>query len=148
MAKPNCLPVPNTWTVPTWPPDVWPHEEKKARTLIRFKKNELVRAGCLVRPGQRLVVLGPQYLGWLQKQSSRVDEFIIAPNRTRNANPVTADIGGDSGADESATPIEVPKRRCPLDPSGKAREFLARQEAGEQQSQKRGKKTVTSKVRE
>lgn len=45
-----------------------------------------MRAGCLVHSGQRLVILGPQYLGWLQKQSSRVDDFEIAPNRVRKAN--------------------------------------------------------------
>lgn len=48
--KANCLPVPNSWTVPTWPKDVWPHEEKKARTLIRLKKMSLCAPGVSYTP--------------------------------------------------------------------------------------------------
>jgi hypothetical protein len=75
--------VPHSWELKNWPANVWPHHGEKVRWLINSKRNELMKAGALVRPGRNLVVLGPQFLGWLQRQSNRVDGFAIAPNRDR-----------------------------------------------------------------
>jgi hypothetical protein len=92
MPTKECEKIPHSWELLDWPDQLWPHDGKQAvkkndagntipavhpkvRWLIESKKTELMKAGALVRPGRVLVVLGPQYLGWLQRQLKRVGDF-------------------------------------------------------------------------
>jgi|HubBroStandDraft_1064217.scaffolds.fasta_scaffold170997_2 hypothetical protein len=80
MPKIEVEKVPHSWELKNWPASVWPHGYEAVRWLIHSKKAELTRAGVLVRPSRNLVVIGAQYISWLQRQSSRVADFAIAPN--------------------------------------------------------------------
>ena len=75
MTRIACTQVPATWQIASWPQDVWPFTPSKARTVLRFNRDELTRCGALVRPGQQLVVMGAPYLSWLQKKSDRVNDY-------------------------------------------------------------------------
>jgi hypothetical protein len=90
MPKLEVEKIPHSWELKNWPANVWPHHGEKVKWLIISKKTELMKCGALVRPGRLLVVLGAQYLGWLQRQSSRVDDFDIAPNVARKAAQAVA----------------------------------------------------------
>lgn len=81
MAKTQATATPHSWSIETWPTPVYPHEAKRARYLVRTRRNELMAAGALVRVGRELVVLGDRYSRWLERQASRVPDFEIAPNR-------------------------------------------------------------------
>jgi hypothetical protein len=76
-------PVPHSWPIEDWPPNVYPCRASRGRYIVRAHRNELVAAGALTRIGRDLVVLGAGYSAWLAKQSSKVDGFEIAPNRVR-----------------------------------------------------------------
>lgn len=90
MSKFEVEKVPHSWELKNWPAHVWPHHGEKVRWLIRSKYTELSKEGALTRPGRTIVVLGAPYLSWLQRQSSRVDGFDIAPNVARKAAQVAA----------------------------------------------------------
>jgi hypothetical protein len=93
MSKNQVQNLPHSWELLDWPAQLWPHDGKpwfkkdettgelvpmvhpKVRWLVESKKKELMKSGALVRPGRTLVILGPQYLGWLQQQVGRVKEF-------------------------------------------------------------------------
>jgi hypothetical protein len=74
-----------SWSVNNWPHDVWPNSAAKARYVVRAHRESLILAGALSRVGRDLIILGNRYEKWLQKQSARVPDFSIAPNRTKEA---------------------------------------------------------------
>lgn len=85
MSKPKITaaqPAPHSWAIESWPPHVYPHSPGKGRYLVRCNRSALVAAGALTRVGRDLVLLGAPFSKWLESQSSRVDGFEIAPNRT------------------------------------------------------------------
>ena len=85
MAKTTVEKIPHSWTIEDWPAAVYPCRASRGRYIIRMHSSELVACGALTRVGRDLVVLGYGYAAWLQKQSGRVANFEIAPNRARSA---------------------------------------------------------------
>jgi hypothetical protein len=77
----NAERIPHSWSVEDWPTTVYPHRPSRGRYIVRAHRDELTTCGALTRIGRDLVVLGAGYAAWLQKQSSRVANFDIAPNR-------------------------------------------------------------------
>lgn len=73
------------WGKKTWPPEVWPHNLNRADYLIRTRRAELLAAGAICRVGREIVVIGPRYTRWLERQASRVPDFEIAPNKPTEA---------------------------------------------------------------
>lgn len=76
-------PVPHSWPITLWPPEVYPNDPSKGRYIVRAHRKELVAAGALTRIGRDLVVFGAGYSKWLAKQSGRVAGFEVAANRAR-----------------------------------------------------------------
>ncbi len=85
-----------SWSIDGWPAGVYPKpadaattdDEKAAiahriRWMIRAHRDELAKVGALVRVGRQLVILEVPFLSWLQSRSACVDDFGIAPNRSR-----------------------------------------------------------------
>ena len=77
--------LPSSWGISTWPTGVWPGDSARGRYVVRANKDELVAAGALVRVGRDLVIVGQNYASWLSKQSGRVHDFAIAPNKRQSA---------------------------------------------------------------
>jgi hypothetical protein len=73
--------VPHSWAMDEWPQTVYPHRSSRGKYICRAYRDELIAAGALTRIGRDLVVLGTGYSAWLSKQSSKVADFTIAPNR-------------------------------------------------------------------
>jgi hypothetical protein len=88
MAKTTAERIPHSWPIPSWPTSVYPCSESRGRYIVRMHREELKKAGALVRVGRDLVIFGAEYSAWLQKQAARVDGFEIAPNRARNEQQV------------------------------------------------------------
>jgi hypothetical protein len=76
--------TPHSWGIESWPADVYPHRPNRARYLISTHRDELMAVGALVRVGRELVVLGTRYTRWLERQASRVPDFEIAPNASKD----------------------------------------------------------------
>jgi hypothetical protein len=74
-----------SWAIADWPENVYPGTSSRARYLVRVHRAELLVAGALARVGRDLVIIGPRYERWLQRQAGRVPDFQIAPNRGRPA---------------------------------------------------------------
>lgn len=72
--------APHSWAVTDWPTQVYPHNASKGRYIVRAHRDDLLKAGALVRIGRDLVVLGAAYSRWLESQADRVNGFTIAPN--------------------------------------------------------------------
>lgn len=81
MANKPSSAIPHSWALGDWPATVYPGKESKARYIVRAHQDELVASGALTRVGRDLVVIGANYSAWLVKQSGRVSNFEIAPNR-------------------------------------------------------------------
>ena len=79
----NRYPVPHSWSLSTWPDDVWPHKTDRARYVVRANRSELLAAGVLTRVGRELVILGDRYGRWLQRKSVDVPGYEVAANRGR-----------------------------------------------------------------
>lgn len=77
--------IPYSWTINRWPDDVYPFDPKRARYFVRAHKDEMIRAGALVRVGRELVVIGDRFDRMLRKMSSRVDGYECAANKSRAA---------------------------------------------------------------
>lgn len=73
--EPTVAPIPHSWSVKNWPADVWPHDARRGAWLARSRRNELLEAGALIRPGRELVVLGAPYARFLQRQAEGVQNF-------------------------------------------------------------------------
>lgn len=81
-------PIPHSWSIGTWPTDVYPHDPERARYLVRANRNDLVAAGVLARVGREIVVLGQRYARWLERQSGAVPGFQCPANRAEKAPPI------------------------------------------------------------
>lgn len=79
-APATAAPLPHSWTVQQWPVSVFPCNAGKARYLVRVHRDELLKAGALVRIGRELVVFGEPFSRWLQRGASKVQNYRIAPN--------------------------------------------------------------------
>ena len=80
----NPLPVvPHSWSIADWPSNVYPNDPKRGRYLVREHKADLLASGVLVRVGRELVIMGPRYSRWLERQASRVPDFECAANAAR-----------------------------------------------------------------
>lgn len=71
-----------SWSIETWPEHVWPGSPIRARYLIRTHRDDLLRSGALARVGRELVILGPRFERWLQKQSANVPGYECPANRS------------------------------------------------------------------
>jgi hypothetical protein len=67
--------TPHSWELETWPLCVWPHDQKRARWILRAYRQELVAAGALTRIGKTLVVVGTNYTRWQTRRAKHVAEF-------------------------------------------------------------------------
>ena len=85
MPKKAATPIPHSWGIESWPPDVFPHDPARARYLYRKHRDDLLKAGAVARVGRTVVVFGSRYTRWLERQASRVPDYEIAPNRDQPA---------------------------------------------------------------
>jgi hypothetical protein len=67
--------VPRSWELNTWPPEIWPHNRKRASWIGRAYRKELIAAGAVTRVGQILVFIGAKYESWLERRAHHVVEF-------------------------------------------------------------------------
>jgi hypothetical protein len=81
MSKPKAAPLPHSWMVSDWPPDVAPNRTSAAKHWVRIHKAELIECGALCRVGRNLTILGEGYATFLARKLGRVDGYDIAPNR-------------------------------------------------------------------
>ena len=93
MANPKTTPIPHSWSLETWPREVYPCTTSRARYVIRVHRDELIRAGVLSRVGRELIVLGERYAKWLQLHTADVPGYQIAPNRPPQAGDSPATTG-------------------------------------------------------
>ena len=77
-------PVPHSWTIESWPADIFPRTASRARYVLRAHRDELTAAGALARVGRELVVIGARYAKWIELHTADVSGFEIAPNRDRS----------------------------------------------------------------
>jgi len=83
VSRSSSAAAPHSWSIADWPPSVYPNDSKRGRYLVREHKTDLLASGALSRVGRELVVLGPRYCRWLERQSSRVPDFECAANAAR-----------------------------------------------------------------
>jgi hypothetical protein len=69
---------PLSWSLNSWPADVFPNNTKRARHLVNAHRDALIAEGALSRPGREIVVLGDAYGRWLTKQAARVSGLGVA----------------------------------------------------------------------
>jgi hypothetical protein len=74
---------PHSWSLKTWPPDIYPNSPSKARYVLRAHKNELISEGALTRIGRELVVIGDPYVRWMQKRVAAVPGYECPANKDR-----------------------------------------------------------------
>jgi hypothetical protein len=82
------------WNFANWPEHVFPHDPQAGRHLCREHRDDLLRAGAIVRIGREIIVMGLPYYKWLQKHASRVLDFELPCNKPehkskRNNGPQT-----------------------------------------------------------
>lgn len=73
--------IPHSWSVNTWPADVYPHSPARARWLLRAHRDDLLAAKALSRVGREIVVIGRQYTKWLEQRVRAVSDFECPANR-------------------------------------------------------------------
>jgi hypothetical protein len=78
-----------SWSIDNWPPETWPNTVERARYVVRCYRSSLLEAGALSRVGREIIILGARYQRWLEKHSSNVPGYVIAPNAT---SPETTDV--------------------------------------------------------
>ncbi len=76
-------PLPNSWLVSEWPRDVVPNSQPSATHMVRQHRKELIACGALGRIGRNLVIFGQGYGLFLSRKADRVENYVIAPNRTK-----------------------------------------------------------------
>lgn len=74
---------PHSWSIEDWPAEIHPGTPTRARYLVRAHRASLISEGAIARVGRELVIIGERYACWLEKRTSAVPEFEIAPNRAR-----------------------------------------------------------------
>jgi hypothetical protein len=79
--------IPHSWDLAHWPPDVYPHSEKRAKYIVRAFRDELVLAGALARVGRELVVYGVNFDRWLQRKRTAVPGYSNGCVAARDAAP-------------------------------------------------------------
>ena len=67
--------TPRSWELKTWPPEIWPHTEKRAQWIGRAYRTELLDARAMTRVGLKLVFIGSKYESWLERRARHVVEF-------------------------------------------------------------------------
>ena len=65
--------LPHSWSIESWPSDVYPHGPKSARYLVRVNRDALIAAGALTRVGREIVILGAGYAKWLMQGDATTD---------------------------------------------------------------------------
>jgi hypothetical protein len=78
--------LPHSWSISSWPSEVWPHTVQKGRYFFRTNKNELIQEGVVARVGREVVFIGDRYHRYLQKRTSRVSGYECAANRPAHAS--------------------------------------------------------------
>lgn len=73
----------HSWSIKSWPADVYPNSSDKARYLVRANRDSLTREGALVRVGRELVIIGDRYSRWMQKKGSAVPGYECPANKGR-----------------------------------------------------------------
>ena len=82
--------IQHSWSISTWPTDVYPHDTERARYLVRAHRDELVAARAIARIGRELVILGEPYTKWLERQVSAVPGFECPANRSKGESDTAA----------------------------------------------------------
>jgi hypothetical protein len=72
--------IPHSWSINTWPADVYPHDPARARYLVRANRDNLLMAGALARVGRELVILGDRYAKWMERQAAAVPDYDCPAN--------------------------------------------------------------------
>jgi hypothetical protein len=83
MPKPEPTRIRHRWSLTHWPEAVFPTHSARGRYIVRTNRRNLMEAGALVRVGRSLVILGPQYHGWLARQSNRVAGYTVRATAAR-----------------------------------------------------------------
>lgn len=78
------IPIPHSWSVDTWPENVYPHTPKRARYLVRAHRDALMAIGALARVGREIVIIGDKYHRYLERQASAVVGFECPANAKKN----------------------------------------------------------------
>ena len=73
---------PHSWRLADWPPGVYPGSPERGKYITRKYRDELLKAGAVVRIGRELVYIGRPYDKWMKKKAAHV------PGYQCNANPV------------------------------------------------------------
>jgi hypothetical protein len=63
-----------SWSISSWPPEVFPNDPLRARRIVRLNRDELLRAGAVSRVGRELVIFGDNYLRWLASRANKVTD--------------------------------------------------------------------------
>jgi hypothetical protein len=92
MAKNDVEKLPHSWRMDDWPDEVFPGNKSRARRLVYMHEDELIACGALTRIGRYKVILGAGFSVFLNKQSHRVKDFHIAPNRKHAASVETPGV--------------------------------------------------------
>jgi hypothetical protein len=77
---------PFSWTLKNWPPDVFPGDARRGRSVLRQYQSDLLKAGAVTRIGKHLVIFGAGYEKFLKSQAHRVTQFSVAPNAPEHAH--------------------------------------------------------------
>ena len=85
MARALTPTLPHSWSIDSWPPDVWPNSPVKGRWVVRAHRKHLTELRALTRVGRTIIILGAQYARFLEKQRNHVADFEIAPNKARQS---------------------------------------------------------------
>ena len=72
--------LPHSWAIDEWPASVCPGTASKGKYTVQPHRDALIDCGALVRVGRDLVIIGPNFAGWMARQGSRVKGYLIAPN--------------------------------------------------------------------
>jgi len=84
--SPALADLPHSWSVTTWPKDVFPNDSDRGRWIVRAYRRELMEEGALARAGKSLIVLGRGYGRWLAKRAAYVPGYVSNNPRMRSSN--------------------------------------------------------------
>lgn len=78
--------LPHSWSVTTWPKEVFPNDSDRRRWIVRAYRRELMEEGALARAGKSLIVIGRGYGRWLAKRAAHVPGYVSNNPRMRSGN--------------------------------------------------------------